>query len=441
MTFRFAHAFFRQTLYEETFAPRRIRMHQQVGRALEEAYTSRLEEHADELAEHFSQSTELEDLEKALKYGEMAARRAKSVYAWSEAARLLDQALQVQEVLNPDDKARRCDLLLDLGDALLPAGEGGRVVETVAPEAFALAEALNDRTRAVRACWTASMGLFRVYGPVEGMRQKWFQAMDRYAAPRTRERVFADIGMSVVAREEGRSAEATALIRGALDLARRLDDPDLIVLAMTVLMLWEAFRREGWRLAQELAGLSRAGVSPIHLGYMLVTGGWVHLAHGERDKFEELSGELADLAERTRDTQVLLWSLGRDILPRTLDGRFDDALADYDGVLERAEELGLEGRARIMAGLHTPRPLMYLGRPEEALAAVAPRPAPWPGVRAACLAHAGRPGEARDAISEEMQSAPSGRKRTRRLTSCSHFSWRWRRTAVRPSSWRAGSPP
>ena len=36
--FRFAHALFRQTLYEEIFAPRRIRLHQQVGQALEEVY-------------------------------------------------------------------------------------------------------------------------------------------------------------------------------------------------------------------------------------------------------------------------------------------------------------------------------------------------------------------------------------------------------------------
>ena len=42
VSFRFAHAFFRQTLYEETFAPRRIRLHQQVGRSLEEIHSSRL---------------------------------------------------------------------------------------------------------------------------------------------------------------------------------------------------------------------------------------------------------------------------------------------------------------------------------------------------------------------------------------------------------------
>src|SRR5262249_25450030 len=104
--FRFTHAFFRQTLYEEIFAPRRIRLHQQVGLALEEIYSragvgarfiapdgagdgaaGRLAEHAAELVEHFAQSTEESDLEKAVRYGELAAERAMQVYAYSEAAR------------------------------------------------------------------------------------------------------------------------------------------------------------------------------------------------------------------------------------------------------------------------------------------------------------------------------------------------------------------
>ena len=40
--YRFAHAFFRQTLYEELGAARRIQLHQQVARALESQYASRL---------------------------------------------------------------------------------------------------------------------------------------------------------------------------------------------------------------------------------------------------------------------------------------------------------------------------------------------------------------------------------------------------------------
>ena len=37
--------------------------------------------------------------------------------------RLLEQAVEVQEILDPDDTAQRCDLFLALGEALPAAGE------------------------------------------------------------------------------------------------------------------------------------------------------------------------------------------------------------------------------------------------------------------------------------------------------------------------------
>ena len=94
--YRFTHAFFRQTLYEEMIAPRRLRMHNEVAKALEQHYEGRLEEHAAELAEHFSHSSSEEDLHKAVKYGEMAATRAASVWAFSEASRLLVKGSKCQ---------------------------------------------------------------------------------------------------------------------------------------------------------------------------------------------------------------------------------------------------------------------------------------------------------------------------------------------------------
>ena len=109
INFRFTHAFFRQTLYEELFAARRIRMHQQVARALEGAYGRRVEEHAAELAEHYANSSDPADLEKSVHYSEVAAERSLTVYAYGEAVRHLEQALKAQEVLDPDDKPQRCE--------------------------------------------------------------------------------------------------------------------------------------------------------------------------------------------------------------------------------------------------------------------------------------------------------------------------------------------
>src|SRR5262249_19274134 len=144
---------------------RRIRLHQQVARALERRYATRLEEHAAELAEHFAQSTDAEDLAQAVQYGELAAERAVVVYAYSEAVRLLEAAREAQAVLDPDDQATRCDLLLALCGALMPARELLRVAEAVAPAALALAEALDDRRRAARVCQLAYEAYIRSMGP------------------------------------------------------------------------------------------------------------------------------------------------------------------------------------------------------------------------------------------------------------------------------------
>ena len=74
---------------------------------------------------------------------------------------LLEQALKVQEILDPEDKGKRCDLLLTLGETLLLLGEHQRVVDQEASQAFFLAEAISDNKKASRASLLALKGLFR----------------------------------------------------------------------------------------------------------------------------------------------------------------------------------------------------------------------------------------------------------------------------------------
>jgi predicted ATPase len=195
--YRFTHAFFRQTLYEEMIAPQRLKLHQQVARALETQYARRLEEHAAELAEHFSQSTDSADLTKAITYGEMAAKRAMDVYAYGEAVRLLEQALKVQRVLDPDDKEKVCDLLLSLGDALSWAGGAQRTLEAELQEAFSLAEAIGDNVRISRACQVAMLSLcytdaFTTASWGSPLANQWVERADRYAKSGTTARAWAD---------------------------------------------------------------------------------------------------------------------------------------------------------------------------------------------------------------------------------------------------------
>jgi hypothetical protein len=129
-------------------------------------------------------------------YGEMAAKRATDVYAYGEAVRLLEQALKVQEILDPEDKAKRCDLLLDLCDALYAVPDTRRILEAEAPAAFALAESLGDGSRAVRACIPAILSILIEHASLatpEG--PEWAERINRYARPETIERAYADMSL------------------------------------------------------------------------------------------------------------------------------------------------------------------------------------------------------------------------------------------------------
>jgi len=346
--YRFTHAFFRQTLYEEMIAPQRLKLHRQVAHTLETLYTKHLKEHAVELAEHFSHSTDPTDLAKAVSYAEMAAKRATDVYAYGEAVRLLEQALKVQEVLDPEDKAKRCDLLLALGDVLILAGEYRGVVdviETKAREAFSLAEVITDNTRTCRACLLAMKGL-RVYGMpwvASPLAAQWAARADRYARPNTVERAWADAMLGMVrATKESFSPEGVALLSQALKLARSVGDPNTYW-AVAAAWLWcvEAPQHdeERIRLVEELAGQSRAGVDAVILLNGLLVMLHTLTEFGQLPRAEEVVGEMKALTERSGG--ALMWSMVIDAINAIWNGHLEEAVAIRRRILDRGEELGM----------------------------------------------------------------------------------------------------
>ena len=148
----FAHELIRQTVLASLSALRRPRLHLSAALAIEELCASELERHATDLADHFMHAgTDAATLIKALKYAELAAEGAASIYAYKEAVRLFERAIEVQEVLDPSDKVKRCDLLLASAEALLPAGEPLRAIREVCETAYLLAEDLQDSKRLQRA--------------------------------------------------------------------------------------------------------------------------------------------------------------------------------------------------------------------------------------------------------------------------------------------------
>jgi tetratricopeptide (TPR) repeat protein len=414
--YRFTHAFFRQTLYEEMIAPQRLKLHRQVGHTLETLYARQLKEHAVELAEHFSHSTEPTGLAKAVSYAEMAAKRATEVYAYGEAVRLLEQALKVQEVLDPEDKARKCDLLLALGDALLLAGEHQHVVSTEASQAFSLAEAIGDNTRASRACLLAMKGL-GVYGTISlasPEAAEWATRADRYAEPETIERVWADCMLGYTKASEARLVpEGVALVTQALNLARRLGDTDTYWWAAGF-WLWgdlTAHDEERLRLADELARQSRHGVSLQVLIWVLWYVVQAFLEFGERQRGEDIMAEMKMLAERSRQPNLLIMSMFNEAIMAIWDGRLEEAVGMRRRMLACAEELGVSEFAAMWSTWVLPA-RVYLGDAGRALElnVQASRGMPWNtggGMTILfCLAHLGRYAEVAEMLEARVMPYP-----------------------------------
>jgi len=364
-SYRFAHAFFRQTLYEDVSIPRRLRLHQQVARALEEQYEEHVEDYAGILADHFAHSSDPADLAKAVQYGEIASQRAISLNAYGEAIRFLEQALEVQGVLDPEDRSRRCDLLLALGQALLPAGEPGRAYRDVAPEALVLAEALGNRGRAVRACRVAYEGMSRsASGPVgadaAALRQ-WAEALDRYADEGTRMRVYADVAMAGVCVQDGDWAKARHLAEHAYELATEVGDPEATLWSAAALLspYWAPpYQERTFQLADDVIARSWEGVANRTLELTLRRCGMVFLAAGRREAAERCWAQIDQVASRTQDAVLLLWPDTREAIVATLDGDFARALDAAKRLEARAEELD---SAADLARFLRPRPLLALG--------------------------------------------------------------------------------
>jgi DNA-binding CsgD family transcriptional regulator len=369
--YRFAHALFRQTLYEEISAPRRQRVHQEVAQALEQQYAGRTEAHSAELAEHYAHATDLEDLEKAVRYGELAAQQSMAVYAYGEAVLLLEQAMDVQAVADPKDLARRCDLLLALADALMPAGEPHRAYERVAEEAFMLSEQLGDRARAEKSCLIGIEALYR-FGSVSAFGtpayRTWAERLDRYATPGTRSRVYADAAMSEVHRGRGQLADARRLIVRCVDAARQLDEPEALFWAAVTMLtpaIGPGYQAEQLRLAHDLATRPRDGVRTATLAGFLRLSQITFLAAGERDAAEAIWAEMRQLAARSHDPPLTLMPLVVEALRAILDGDLEGAVRQAKELADRGEAIGSPLAGRHWASNVTQMPLLYLGRLEE----------------------------------------------------------------------------
>jgi DNA-binding winged helix-turn-helix (wHTH) protein len=410
----FTHDLMQEALYESIGPARRKRHHLRAAQSMEKLYTGRLEHQYDALAHHFFEG---KDLEKTVQYGERAALRALSVHSYRKAAQLLERVVEAQTLIDPADRAKRCELLLSLGSALAPAGDPKKVADEVAPEALKLAEELGDRGRASQSCQIALEALQRYGGPAITRSPVWRQWAERachYAEPGTSQRVLADLALSRICLTQRRWSESRKLAVHAVELARKLDEPEVLSRAILELLIREApkktpggvnYHANKLSLVEEFMEMRKEGITPATVSALLRVSQRNFLAAGNRARAEEIWHQLDDLASHTHDAETLIWPLLAGPFRAVLDGELEEVVEARARIINRADELGISGTGRIMAEHLSFRPLLYLGRAEEALAAlpeaeqlVGSQPFSSTlrfGWSALCLAHMGRLAEAR----------------------------------------------
>ena len=247
----------------------------------------------------------------------------------------------------------------------------------------------------------------------------WAERAGRFAAPGSTDRIVAEIAQGNVWMMTGQEVEAWAAFQRALALARQQDDPELLFYA-AMQFIQKDFAPHCWqdrlRLTEEFAERPREGVRVRTLSRVLWRCGTVILDAGDRRRAEELWRQVEGLASRTRDANLVRHVLVIGAIKALLDGELESAAETEARLMAQTGASAMPGFVAQMSFLVTPRPLLHLGRAEEALA-VAARAEQLAGVRELgavafggafaaykplCLAHLGRPAEAREALRQVM---------------------------------------
>ena len=242
------------------------------------------------------------------------------------------------------------------------------------------------------------------FGTPEGA--QWAERADRYAQPDTVDRAWADIALGAVRYRTGHAGKGYSLLSRALDLSRRLDDPFAFELAASFWLMVVRGPQHGeelLRVAEELTTRLRTRVSTrtIRGGAFMYIGS-TFLAWGLRPRAEEMWRELGELADRNWRANEQMFSMVANSVLASLDGRLEDAVSMGHGIAALGDELVVSGIADLFSSLAGGRPLLYLGKGEDAL-----QIAIFPQQKALCLAHRGRHEEV-TALLEELVLARPG---------------------------------
>ncbi|MEA2219044.1 MAG: eukaryotic-like serine/threonine-protein kinase [Solirubrobacteraceae bacterium] len=318
--FGFVHAIVRDTLLGAIGATERAELHLLVAEALEEHYGDNVAPHLAEIAHHFLQAAAGG---RAVEFAARAAERAIAQFAYDEAARLYERAIEVAQGL-PVDDLRAWELRQGLGEALVRAGDADGSLRALG-DAAEYARRLADATALAR---TALAGALPSFSP-DGVEPRRVALLEEALA-----RLDADRGGDPGSRAAVDALRCRLRVQLALALywtpererRERLVD-DALALARAI------FSGEAAQSSQAQRALAdRTLAFALGQGFLAVWG---------PDTVERglpISVEALELCERTNDAelamQVRLWRISL-LLELDDPGRADAEIEAYDATARR----------------------------------------------------------------------------------------------------------
>jgi tetratricopeptide (TPR) repeat protein len=337
--YRLSHALIRETLYEDLSGVERSRLHLLTGEALERLHRPNADPHLAELAHHFSKAALSGGIEKALQYNIAAGRHASSRLAYEEAVGHYQRAIEAFTLRGVQDARQYCDLLLDLGEALLQSGD-----ETAGFQQFASAA---ESARAQRLGeHLARAALLRATNAMTGGGDAALVALleEGLAAVGQRDSALGArlLGKLADVSAWKRQQQRRTLCEQAVAMARRIGDRMTLA---DVLVSWHWTQWGPENLAERLA----VATEIVDLGTALPDGRVALQGHGLRmvDLLELGDVRAADvearvlerLAEEVRDPFQMWRPPLYKSLRAFLSGRFGDAEALAEEALARGQRV------------------------------------------------------------------------------------------------------
>jgi eukaryotic-like serine/threonine-protein kinase len=322
--YSFSHALVRETLYAEIPAGRRVQLHGEIGRALEERYRDDVESHLSEIAHHLLEAAPAGDVARAVDFAERAARRASEQLAHEDAVKHLERALEASDLAAAAARDRRLRLLLELGRARTRAGRFAAARETF-DEAAQLAERSADHACLI----DATLGMVTVAeagGVDERVLELVRRSLEIAGEEDSRERALLLTGFAQEIYWQDPTGKAKEALDEAIAVARRIGDQQTLAIALSRRQFdLTSSPAERLEMATELLEIAeRAGAEEMVLrshAYRLNN----MLMLGDIDGVDRELEIYSRLAQKLRQPQHLWHIPALRGMRATMDGRFDDA--------------------------------------------------------------------------------------------------------------------